>query len=282
MTPERMAELVARWVRFYTRDLPGSIAKRRINEIDADVHDHIAHERARGTSDRRIVLSILSRMVRGFAADTSWRGRHAKAITAHPSLPGEAPRKQKTAYRSVRGVALVTAFILLVPLLAMQFTDEVAWGVVDFAVAGALLGGTGLIHQLAASKAGNIAYRAAVGVALAAALLLVWMNLAVGVIGEPDDLANMMYVGVLAIGIIGAGIARFRPNGMGRALLATAIAQALVAAIALIAGKHQLPLSSVSEILGLNGLFVALFIGSAWLFRHAARKQPTADAGPQD
>ena len=140
MTPERMAELVARWVRFYTRDLPGPIAKRRIDEIDADVHDHIAHERARGTSDRRIALSIVSRMVRGLAADTSWRGRHAK---------------QKTAYRSARGVALATAFILLVPLLAMQFTDEVAWGVFDFAVAGALLGGTGLIHQLAARKAGN-------------------------------------------------------------------------------------------------------------------------------
>jgi len=267
MTPERMAALVARWVRFYTRDLPGPAAKRRIDEIDADLHDHIAHERALGTSDRRIALSILSRMVRGLAADTSWRGRHDK---------------QKSAYRSARAVGLATAFILLVPLFAMQFTDEVAWGVFDFAVAGVLLGGTGLIHQLAARKAGNIAYRAAVGVALAAALLLVWMNLAVGVIGEPDDLANVMYVGVLAVGVAGAGIARFRPDGMARALLATALAQALVAVIALIAGKHQLPLSSVSEILGLNGLFVALFIGSAWLFRHAARKQPTADAGPQD
>jgi hypothetical protein len=259
MTPERMAELVARWVRFYTRDLPGPVATRRINEIDADVHDHIAHERARGTSDRRIALSILSRMVRGLAADTSWRGRHDK---------------QKTAYRSARGVALATAFILSVPLLAMQFTDEVAWGVFDFAVAGALLGGTGLMYALAARKKGNIVYRSAVGVALAAALFLVWLVLAVGVIGDTGDPADLMYVGVLAVGIIGAVIARFRPHGMARALLATALAQALVAVIALIAGKHQAPISSVSEILGLNGFFVALFIGSAWLFRHAARKQP--------
>ena len=87
MTPERMAELVARWVRFYTRDLPTPIAERRIDEVDADVHDHIAHERAHGTGDRRIALSILSRMVRGLAADTSWRGGHDK---------------QKTAYRSAR------------------------------------------------------------------------------------------------------------------------------------------------------------------------------------
>ena len=266
MTPERMAEMVARWVRFYTRDLPGPIAKRRIDEIDADVNDHIAHERARGTSDRRIALSILSRMVRGLAADTSWRGR----------------RKHKTAYRPARRVALVTAFILSVPMLAMQFTDEVAWGVFDFAVAGALLGGTGLIHQLAARRAGNTAYRAAVGVALAAALFLVWLVLAVGVIGDTGDRADLMYGGVLAVGIIGAIIARFQPEGMARALLAMALVQALVAVIALIAGKHQAPISSVSEILGLNGLFVALFIGSAWLFRHAARKQPPAHAAPQD
>ena len=69
MTPERMAELVARWVRFYTRNLPTPIAERRIDEIDADLHDHIAHERADGTKEWRIALSVAARMVRGLAAD---------------------------------------------------------------------------------------------------------------------------------------------------------------------------------------------------------------------
>ena len=73
MTPERMAALVARWVRLYTRNLPPPIAERRIDEIDADLHDHVAHERAEGTDDRRIALSIAARMVRGLAADASWR-----------------------------------------------------------------------------------------------------------------------------------------------------------------------------------------------------------------
>jgi hypothetical protein len=77
MTPERVAELVARWVRVYTRELPTPIAQRRVDEINADLHDHIAHERAHGASDRRIALGILSRMVRGLAADASWRSRHA-------------------------------------------------------------------------------------------------------------------------------------------------------------------------------------------------------------
>jgi hypothetical protein len=83
LTPERAADLVARWVRFYTRGLPGPIAQRRIDEIDADLHDHIAHERAGGTSDRRMALSILSRMARGLTADASWRRRVRRPLKGH-------------------------------------------------------------------------------------------------------------------------------------------------------------------------------------------------------
>jgi hypothetical protein len=75
MTPERAAELVGRWVQFYTRELPAVVAQRRADEIGADLHDHVAHERAQGMNDRRIALNILSRMVRGLIADVSWRRR---------------------------------------------------------------------------------------------------------------------------------------------------------------------------------------------------------------
>ena len=121
-------------------------------------------------------------------------------------------------------------------------------------------------------------YRFAVGVALAAALLLVWLSLGVGIIGKDGDPANVMYFAVLAVGITGALIARFQPRGMARALFATAIAQALVGAIALIAGLGY-PWSGPLEILGLTGMFVALFVGSAWLFRRAARGRPERGAG---
>ena len=164
----------------------------------------------------------------------------------------------------------VAALILLLPLIAMQFTDEVVWDVTDFAVAGALLVGVGVTFELVARKMGSIAYRVAVGVALAAALLLVWVNLAVGLIGSEDELANLMYYGVLAVGLIGAFVARFQPRGMARALFATALAQMLVAAIALSAGLGS-PWSGPLEILLLNGFFAALFVGSALLFREAAR-----------
>ena len=147
-----------------------------------------------------------------------------------------------------------------------------AWTPFDFAIAGVLLVGTGLTYQLLASRVGVAAYRAGVGVAVGAALLLVWLVGAVGVIGADGDRADLMYAGVLAVGIIGAVIARFRPEGMARAALAMALAQALAATIALIAGKHEAPISSVPELLGLNGMFVALFAGSAWLFRRAGRE----------
>ncbi len=126
----------------------------------------------------------------------------------------------------------------------------------------------------------KMAYRFAVGVALAAAFILAWLSLGVGIIGADGDPANLMYFGVIAIGIIGALIARFRPHGMARVLFAMALAQAAVAVIALLA-RLGYPYSGPLELVTLNGFFVALFLGSAWLFRNAARVQPPAGAGPE-
>ena len=123
----------------------------------------------------------------------------------------------------------------------------------------------------------NITYRFAVGVALAAALILVWLSLGVGIIGRDGDSANRMYFGVLTVGIIGVLISRFRPDGMARALFATALAQTAVAVIALI-GELGYPWSGPLELSVLNGFFVALFVGSAWLFRRAAHGRPERGA----
>ena len=142
---------------------------------------------------------------------------------------------------------------------------------------GALLVGAVIIYERAARSTGNTMYRSAVGLAVAAALILVWVNGAVGIIGTEGDDANLMYAGVLAVGLIGAISARVQPHGMARAMVATALAQALVAMIALVAGLGS-PASGPGEIVVLNGLFIALFVGSAWLFRQAAREQPPAGA----
>ena len=182
--------------------------------------------------------------------------------------------------KNIIRIALVTACILLLPLVAMQFTDEVVWDLADFVVAGVLLFGAGLTYELVARrarKAGNTAYRAAVGVAVATALILVWMNLAVGIIGNEEHSANLMYGGVLAVGIIGALIARFHPHGMARTLFATALAQALVPVIALIIQVTSWGAAGVFGVFVLNAFFVMLFVVSALLFRRAARKHRFED-----
>lgn len=170
---------------------------------------------------------------------------------------------------------VIAALLLLLPLAAMLFTDEVKWDPSDFAVFGAMLLGACGAWELAARMTSNSAYQAAVGVALAAAFLLVWINLAVGIIGSEDNPANLMYGGVLVIAIIGALIARLQPLGMARALAATALAQASVAMIALIAG-----LGSTGPILFLAGFFATLWLLSAWLFRKAAQEKAPAGAAP--
>ena len=148
-----------------------------------------------------------------------------------------------------------------------------AWDILDFTVFGAMLLSVGIIYTLAKRQADNRAYKFAVGVALAAAFLLIWVNGAVGIIGDESNDANLMYFGVLTVGIIGAIIARFQPHGMVRALYATALAQAAVAVIALIAGLGSAAPIWPKDILILTGFFVALWLLSAWLFRQAAREQ---------
>lgn len=83
------------------------------------------------------------------------------------------------------GIVLAVALLLLVPLLAMQFTDEVQWSTFDFVVAGVLLLGTGLLCELVLRKVKTTRYRIAICAGLLAALLLVWVELAVGLFGTP-------------------------------------------------------------------------------------------------
>lgn len=165
-------------------------------------------------------------------------------------------------------------FILLIPLLAMQVTDEVAWDIADFIFVGVLLTGTGVTYEVAARTRRTTAYRAAVGIALAATVVLIWMNAAVGVIGSEGDAANLMFGGVLAVGTVGALVARFRPDGMARAMCAMALAQVLIAAVALAAGLGSASANWPLDVLFLSGFFAALWLMSAWLFGRAARQQP--------
>jgi hypothetical protein len=98
------------------------------------------------------------------------------------SMTGNNPfRPTRPLGRDILRVALATAALLLVPLVAMQFTDEVNWGALDFIVAAALLGGTGSAYVLLARRLSGPRQRMMAGAVLLMALLLVWAELAVGI-----------------------------------------------------------------------------------------------------
>lgn len=181
-------------------------------------------------------------------------------------------------YQSIAILTLITSFLLLIPLVAMQFSDEVRWTLGDFIFAGVLIFGTGFAYILVTRvltphMKDNMIYRVAVGFALFTGLFLIWVNGAVGIIGSEDNPINVLYFGVIATGIIGALLARFRSQGMMFTMSAMAITQALVTTIALVGGYYQSPPSSVIEIISVNGFFITLFVVSALLFRYAEEQQ---------
>ena len=82
-------------------------------------------------------------------------------------------------------ILLTVALLLLIPLIAMQFTDEVNWNLFDFLVAAVLLLGTGLMCELVMRKVTKIKLRITICVALLVMLVLIWAQLAVGIFGSP-------------------------------------------------------------------------------------------------
>jgi bacteriorhodopsin len=79
-------------------------------------------------------------------------------------------------------IVFTSLIILLLPLIAMQFTDEITWTLLDFVIAEILLLGTGLICEIAIRKIKKRRYRIAVCVALIVVILLIWAELAFGIL----------------------------------------------------------------------------------------------------
>ena len=83
------------------------------------------------------------------------------------------------------GIMLTVVLLLLIPLIAMQFTDEVDWKLSDFVGMGVLLLGTGLLCEVVLRKVKKIGHRIIICGTILVALLLIWAELAVGIFGTP-------------------------------------------------------------------------------------------------
>ncbi len=165
----------------------------------------------------------------------------------------------------------LAALLLATPWLAMQVTDEVAWSPWDFALFAAMLGGAGLMLELAVMRTRDLAYRAGAVLAVGAAFLMIWASLAVGIVGSEADPINLAYPGVVVLALASAAALRFTAAGLAKAMLVAAAALVGIAVFALATGRGGSP-GALAEILVANAMFAALFAGASVLFSLAARR----------
>ena len=155
------------------------------------------------------------------------------------------------------------AVLLAAPLVAMRFTREVNWDGADFLFAGIMFAAIGGLLELAVRLSRNRAYRAGFAVAVLGGFLTVWSNLAVGIVGNEDNPFNFWFFGVLAVGLVGALIARGQAGGMA---LTMGIASA--AQVGLFAFASALQTASAWPVL----FFLPFWFASAALFARAAQE----------
>lgn len=164
------------------------------------------------------------------------------------------------------------AFLLALPAVAMQFTTEVQWDPMDFLVMGSLLALACGLVEVGAGLSDSRTYRLAVSLTVLTGFLLIWVNLAVGVIGHSGNPANLMFLGVLAVAGGGAVMARGRAPGMAVAMAGAGTMQVAIHAAAYFGGLGSEEPSSAGWRVFVLGLgFAAMWWVSAALFRTAAK-----------
>lgn len=160
----------------------------------------------------------------------------------------------------------VAAALLVTPAVMMQISDEWNWGIGSFLAAGVLLGGMGLLYEMAERASGSWAYRAGAAVALIASFLLVWSTIV-----RDDDTGEGFFLVILAA-VVGAFAAWFKPDGMARTMLGVAVMQLLWGLAVATAPSTADNIRGPQWMLMYAGFFTVLWLVSAGLFRKAAGK----------
>ncbi|MEM9690703.1 MAG: hypothetical protein AAF917_14650 [Pseudomonadota bacterium] len=147
------------------------------------------------------------------------------------------------------------------------------WDSLDFLVFGGMIGALALIIIMARRNSRSPAYRFAMALTGVGAFLVAWINGAVGIIGNEENAANLLFFGVLGVGAFGALLARFRASGMAKTLWAMVLAQGAVTIAAVTldlgAGTPAWPRSLYL----MTTVFMLFWLSSAILFGRAARAE---------
>ena len=170
------------------------------------------------------------------------------------------PQLGKTMLR----VALGALAALMVPLVASQVVEGWNWDAGAFVFVYVLFFGTGMAYAVISRRMGAWSYKAGVGVAMVAGFALGWSNMVH--VADSENPTNLVYYSVLAVGGVGAWLARLEARGLARTLFAMAATLALIA-VMLPSGA---PPDMARRMAIGHGVYVALFTASGLLFRQAS------------
>jgi hypothetical protein len=161
----------------------------------------------------------------------------------------------------------MVAIILLLPLVL-----GAPWTLADYLLVAILLGGAGLVMELIVRVSRDWSYRIAAALGVAACILLLLVNGAIGFLGDEDNPHNLVFLGVIAIAAFGVVLSGFRPAGMARTMYAAATAQLLIGIAAIPLGWASPGFDGVYEVALGTTMFSILWLVSATLFRRAAAR----------
>jgi hypothetical protein len=167
------------------------------------------------------------------------------SITAHPT-----DSRRFNIWRIIGWGGAVS--LVLAPLVAMQFTNEVNWDETDFIFAAVIFGIVGGLIELAVRKSANWYFRFGSMFAVLAGFMVIWSNLAVGMIGNEDNPVNLWFGAVLLIAITGSVASRLFRGILPQAML--------------VAGSVQVAIGIFAGVLGSDprgGIFTIL-LSTAW------------------
>lgn len=176
----------------------------------------------------------------------------------------------KTRPASIRATILAMwialAGLLALPAIASLMTDEVNWTMSDFIVAALLLASLGVAGQFVLTTRKEWPYKIAIGLTAGTAFIIIWISLAVGIMGDTANPANLVYIASLTALAIGAAITRLHPDGMMRVLGLVSIMQLAItlSGIALFGADALETLANI--------VLLALWLVAALFFRISIRK----------
>jgi len=168
---------------------------------------------------------------------------------------------------------------LLIALYGNMFIEGWNWNPGAFVFAWVVIAGATFVYRLLATrKFATLAYKAGAALAVLAGFMIFWGTAAIQIIGEENP-ANILYLGVILLGLAGVGLARFRPSGLAKAAFVTAAATLLVPVIAVIFWPADFS-PGVGKVFILNGGFALMFTTAGLLFRHAAGRTKESAPAP--